>query len=112
MAADLPQRVDSSWVSGANRTTVRSVSPEPSGAVDRTSWSPVVPAPQRPPGPQADRDLLALHALRQRQLRIAFLHGSRRNWRDTHRIWPAVVIAAVLIGLAVAAVSVVAAFRP
>ncbi len=63
-------------------------------------------------GPQADRDLLAWHALRQRQLLTALVHGGRRNWRDDRRIWPAVVLALVLIGLAVAAISVVAAFRP
>ena len=79
------------------------------------------PTPVRPPtpgagtghvrGPQADRDLLALHALHRRQLLTAFLHGSTRHWRDTRRIWPAVVTAAVLIALAVAAIALVAAFR-
>ncbi len=61
-------------------------------------------------GPQADRDLLALNALRQRQLRTALLHGSRRDWRDTRRIWPAVVVGLIVIALAVAAISVTAAF--
>ena len=63
------------------------------------------------PVPQADRHLLALHALRQRQLRTSFLHGSRRTWRDRRRIWPAVVIALALVALIIAGTSVVAAFH-
>jgi hypothetical protein len=70
-----------------------------------------VPATATARGPQADRDLLALHALRQRQLRTAFLHGTRRNWRDSRRVWPAVVVALVIIGVAVAAIGRLAAFR-
>ncbi|HEY4994195.1 MAG TPA: hypothetical protein VII33_19165, partial [Nakamurella sp.] len=62
-----------------------------------------------PPVPHADRQLLALHALRQRQLRTAFLHGRRRSWRDRRRIWPAVVFAVVLVAVLIAAVSLVAA---
>jgi len=64
-----------------------------------------------PPVPQADRHLLALHALRQRQLRTSFLHGRRRTWRDRRRIWPAVIIALALIGLLIAGTSVVVAFQ-
>lgn len=61
--------------------------------------------------PHADRQLLALHELRHRQLRTAFLHGRRRSWRDRRRVWPAVVTAIVIIALLVTAVSVLAAFR-
>jgi len=66
---------------------------------------------QVPPIPNADRQVLELHALRQRQLGIAFLHGRRRSWRERRRIWPAVVVAIVLIALLVAGVSVAAAFQ-
>jgi hypothetical protein len=66
--------------------------------------------PIHPPAPQADRHLLGLHALRYRQLRTAFLHGRRRNWRDRRRIWPAVLTAVVLIAVVVAATCVLAAF--
>ena len=59
----------------------------------------------------AQRDLLALHALRQRQLRTAFLYGTRRSWRDRRRIWPAVLVGLTLVGLAIAVISAVAAFR-
>jgi type II secretory pathway component PulL len=73
---------------------------------------PAAPAPViTVPVPQADRHLLALHALRQRQLRTTFLHGCRRTWRDRRRIWPAVVIALALVALIVAGTSVVAAFH-
>ncbi len=64
-----------------------------------------------PPAPHADRQVLELHALRQRQLGTAFLHGRRRSWRERRRIWPAVVVALVLIALLVAGVSVVDAFQ-
>ena len=64
-----------------------------------------------PPVPQADRQLLALHALRQRQLRTTFLHGRRRTWRDRRRIWPAVVVAAMIIAMLIAGTSVIAAFQ-
>ncbi len=86
--------------------------PVTSGEFRRAPPDAPAPAATGARGPQADRDLLALHALRQRQLRTAFLHGARRNWRDTGRIWPAVVVATVIIGLAVAAISLMAAFRP
>src|SRR6476659_3391347 len=78
------------------------VSPEPSAPSTSTITVPV---------PQADRHLLALHALRQRQLRTSFLHGRRRTWRDRRRIWPAVIIALALIGLLIAGTSVVVAFQ-
>ncbi len=78
------------------------VSPEPSAPSTSTITVPV---------PQADRHLLALHALRQRQLRTSFLHGRRRTWRDRRRIWPAVVIALALVALIIAGTSVVAAFQ-
>ena len=64
-----------------------------------------------PPVPNADRQLLELHALRQRQLSAAFLHGRRRSWRERRRVWPAVVVAIILIALLVAGVSVVDAFH-
>jgi len=63
------------------------------------------------PVPQAERHLLALHSLRQRQLRMAFLHGRRRTWRDRRRIWPAVAIGLLIVALLLAGVSVLAAFR-
>ena len=63
------------------------------------------------PVANADRQLLELHALRQRQLSTAFLHGRRRSWRQRRRVWPAVVIALVLIALLVAGASVVDAFH-
>jgi len=68
------------------------------------------PAPE-PIGPQSDRHLLALHALRQRQLRTAFLHGRTRSWRDRRRIWPAVLVAVAIVALLIAGISVVAAFQ-
>ena len=92
-------------------STVRRVSPEPFHRSPPDLAVSPARAPELVRGPQADRDLLALHALRQRQLRTAFLHGSRRNWRDTRRIWPAVVVAVVIVGLAVAAISVLAALH-
>lgn len=55
--------------------------------------------------------MLALHALRHRQLLSAFLHGGRRSWRDRRRVWPAVAAGLVIIALLLAAVSVVAAFQ-
>lgn len=63
-----------------------------------------------PPVPQADRHLLALHALQQRQLRTAFLHGRGRTWRDRRPLWPSVLVAAVIIAMLIAGTSVVAAF--
>ena len=60
--------------------------------------------------PQPTGTLLELHALRQRQLRTAFLHGRRRAWRERRRIWPAVVVALALIALLVAGASVVRRF--
>jgi hypothetical protein len=71
-----------------------------------------MPAEQRlPPVPQAQRHLLALHSLRQRQLRTAFLHGRRRTWRDRRRIWPAVLVGALIVGLLLAGGSLLAAFQ-
>ena len=64
-----------------------------------------------PPAPHSDRQVLELHALRQRQLSTAFLHGRRRSWRERRRIWPAVVVALVLIALLIAGVSVIDAFQ-
>lgn len=63
------------------------------------------------PQPPGDRHLLELHALHQRQLRAAFLHGRRRGWRDRPRIWPAVGIAMVLIALLLAGTGVIDAFH-
>ena len=63
------------------------------------------------PVPQADRNLLALHALRQRQLRTAFLHGRSRTWRDRRPLWPAVAVAAVIIALLIVGTSVLTAFQ-
>ncbi len=85
----------------------------------RESYRPRVPSEPPPsaspvitvPVPQADRHLLALHALRQRQICTSFLHGRRRTWRDRRRIWPAVVIALALVALIIAGTSVVAAFQ-
>jgi len=79
----------------------------------RVSQEPSTPStpPITVPVPQADRHLLALHALRQRQLRTSFLHGRRRTWRDRRRIWPAVVVALALVALIIAGTSVVAAFQ-
>ena len=69
-------------------------------------------APPNPvPVPHADRNLLALHALRQRHLRTTFLHGRRRTWRDRRRIWPAVIVGVAIIALLIAGISVVAAFQ-
>jgi len=70
-----------------------------------------VPAqPTRHPAPNADRHLLALHALIRRQLTTAFLHGSTRSWRQRRRIWPAVVVAAAIVGVLLAGASVLTAF--
>ncbi len=70
-----------------------------------------VPPLELLPIPHPDRHLLALHTLRQRQLTTAFLHGRQRSWLQRQRIWPAVVVALVILALAVTAVSVVQAFR-
>jgi len=67
--------------------------------------------PTYPPVPQAERHLLALHALRQRQLRTAFLHGRRRTWRDRRRLWPAVVVGLLMVAVLLAGGSVLAAFQ-
>src|SRR5664279_1850340 len=92
------QDVDSRRARADRARTVLAVSANPASA-----------GPSIPPVAHADRQLLALHALRQRQLRTAFLHGRRRSWRDRRRIWPAVVVAVVLVAVLIAAVSVVAA---
>jgi len=69
-----------------------------------------VPAqPTRHPAPHADRHLLALHALTGRQLTTAFLHGTGRSWRERRRIWPAVLVAAVIVALLLVAASVLTA---
>jgi hypothetical protein len=65
--------------------------------------------PPRHPAPQADRHLLALHTLTGRQLTTAFLHGSRRSWRERRRIWPAVLVAATIVALLLAGASVLSA---
>ena len=62
------------------------------------------------PAPNADQHLLALHVLTGRQLRSTFLHGAGRTWRERRRIWPAVLVAAAIVALLIAGVSVVAAF--
>ena len=75
-------------------------------------YGPAVQAePSYPSAPHADQHLLALHALRQRQLRVALLHGRTRNWRDQRRIWPAIVVALIIVAMVIAGISVVAAFR-
>jgi hypothetical protein len=69
-----------------------------------------VPAqPTRHPTPHADRHLLAWHALTRRQLTTAFLHGSRRSWRERRRIWPVVLFAATIVALLLAGASVLTA---
>ena len=64
-----------------------------------------------PPAPQAERHLLALHALRQRQLTTALLHGRQRTWRDRRPLWPAVLVAVLIVAVVIAGTSVLAAFE-
>ena len=61
--------------------------------------------------PTSDGHILALHELRQRQVRVAFLHGRSRSWRERRRIWPAVLTALVIVALLVAATCVLNAFH-
>lgn len=67
---------------------------------------------QRPPGlsfnntPNAERYVLEADEMRRRQLRSALLHGSRRTWREHRRIWPAVVVGLIVVGVIVAAIAV------
>ena len=71
----------------------------------------VIPDPSFAAAPPSDGHILALHELRQRQVRAAFLHGGTRSWRERRRIWPAVVAALVILALVVAAACVLNAFH-
>jgi type II secretory pathway component PulL len=61
--------------------------------------------------PNAERYVLEADAMRRRQLRTALLHGSRRNWRDHVRTWPAVVVGIVVVAVIVAGLAVSAALK-
>jgi hypothetical protein len=61
--------------------------------------------------PNAERYVLEADAMRRRQMRSALLHGSRRTWREHQRVWPAVVVGAIAIGVIVAGFAVMDAFR-
>jgi hypothetical protein len=61
--------------------------------------------------PNAERYVLEADAMRRRQLRSALLHGSRRNWRDHVRTWPAVVVGIVVVAVIVAGLAVSAALK-
>ncbi len=61
--------------------------------------------------PNAERYVLEADAMRRRQLRSALLHGSRRNWRDHVRTWPAVVVGIIVVAVIVAGLAVTAAFQ-
>lgn len=71
-----------------------------------TRWCASLPAVLSP------RYLLEADALRRRQLWSAFLHGSRRNWRERRRVWPAVIVGVIIIvAVILAAMAVIGAFR-
>ena len=61
--------------------------------------------------PNAERYVLEADAMRRRQMRSALLHGSRRTWREHQRVWPAVVVGIIVIGVIVAGFAVLDAFR-
>lgn len=71
------------------------------------------PAPWMPPSagptPNAEKYLLEADALRRRQLVSALLHGSTRTWRESRRIWPAVVGGVVVVAVVVAVFGVLKA---
>ncbi len=71
---------------------------------------------QRPPAPRftvpnAERYVLEADALRRRQLRSALLHGSRRTWREHRRVWPAVLVGVIVVGLICLAMAMTNAFQ-
>lgn len=57
-----------------------------------------------------DRYLLESETLRRRQLCAAFLHGTRRGWRDRRRVWPAALAGVVIVAVIIAAIGVANAF--
>lgn len=61
--------------------------------------------------PNAERYVLEADAMRRRQLRSALLHGSARNWRESRRIWPAVVVGLVVVAVILAGLSVMQALK-
>jgi hypothetical protein len=61
--------------------------------------------------PNAERYLIESDNLRRRQLRTALLHGSGRSWRESSRIWPAVLVGFVVVAVVVAAIAVHGAFQ-
>lgn len=61
--------------------------------------------------PNAERYVLEADAMRRRQLRSALLHGSARNWRESRRIWPAVVAGLVVVAVILAGLSVMQALK-
>lgn len=85
-------------------------SPEAPEKPPRPDYSP-------PPGlaykntPNAEKYILEADEMRRRQMRSALLHGSRRTWREHRRVWPAVVVGLIIIGVIVAGLAVNYAFR-
>ena len=61
--------------------------------------------------PDTERYVLQADALRRRQLRAAILYGSSRYWRTRQRVWPAVVVGAIIAAVLAAAIVVFGAFQ-
>jgi hypothetical protein len=61
--------------------------------------------------PNAERYLIESDNLRRRQLRTALLHGSGRTWRESRRLWPAVLVGLVAVAIVVASIAVHGAFQ-
>ncbi|MDN5895723.1 MAG: hypothetical protein L0H93_17075 [Nocardioides sp.] len=61
--------------------------------------------------PNAEKFVLEADTMRRRQLRSALLHGTSRNWRETRRAWPGVVLGLIVVAVIIAGLAVVEAFQ-
>jgi len=59
----------------------------------------------------AEKYVLEADALRRRQLRAALLYGSSRFWRRKQRVWPAVILGVILVGVGCAVIVLMGAFE-
>lgn len=60
---------------------------------------------------QTEQYVLQAAALRRRQLRSAFLHGSRRSWRQRQALWPGALAGIIVVAVIVAVIAVSGAFE-
>ena len=90
-------------------TSATSAPPEPPAPDDGRLDGDVSMAMRR--SGNSERYILQAAALRRRQLRSAFLHGSSRSWRQRQALWPAALAGVILVAVIVAAVAVTGAFK-